>query len=98
MHNDVKPRKIRRIPALFFFHYPTEVDQHFEYPELGVRYCHYHWHLSRLQELGLKEGEELHFNVTATIAVFVQQLVDLLEAGQGDADNFGRPGITCGAT
>jgi len=34
----------------------------------------------RLQELGLKEGEELHFNVTATIAVFVQQLVDLLEA------------------
>lgn len=34
----------------------------------------------RLQELGLKEGEELHFNVTATIAVFAQQLVDLLEA------------------
>eukprot|EP00435_Cladocopium_sp_Y103_P065548 s1541_g27.t1 len=34
----------------------------------------------RLQELGLKEGEELHFNVTATIAAFTQQLVDLLEA------------------
>ena len=34
----------------------------------------------RLEELGLKEGDELLFKVTATVAVFTQQLVDLLKA------------------
>lgn len=34
----------------------------------------------RIEELGLQEGQVLHFNVIATVAVFKEQLVNLLKA------------------
>eukprot|EP00438_Fugacium_kawagutii_P028208 Skav200377 [mRNA] locus=scaffold2518:370861:374207:- [translate_table: standard] len=37
----------------------------------------------RIEDLSLKEGQELRFQVTATIAAFTQQLVDLLKARFG---------------